>query len=126
MSAGKSIQANGRKYYLPKRCAVVICLDGSEPEYIDVAINNGLMPNLAEICDAGTKRVAYSAMPSLTNPNNMSIATGSPPSVHGICGNYLLDPETNNEVMMNDVRFLRCPTLFSKFSGRSRPDVPGR
>ncbi len=35
--------------------------------------------------------------------------------VHGICGNYLFEPETGEEVMMNDVRFLRAPTLFQKF-----------
>ena len=54
-------------------------------------------------------------IPSFTNPNNLSIATGRPPSVHGICGNYLIDPDTGEEVMMNDVRFLRAPTIFSKF-----------
>jgi phosphonoacetate hydrolase len=53
--------------------------------------------------------------PVFTNPNNLSIATGRPPSVHGICGNYLYDPDTGEEVMMNDVRFLRAPTVFSKF-----------
>jgi phosphonoacetate hydrolase len=45
----------------------------------------------------------------------MSIATGRPPAVHGICGNYLYEPETGEEVMMNDVRFLRAPTVFSAF-----------
>jgi hypothetical protein len=54
-------------------------------------------------------------IPSFTNPNNLSIATGRPPIVHGICGNYLYDPETGEEVMMNDVRFLRAPTVFSQF-----------
>lgn len=115
MPAKKSIQVNSRKYSIPNKCAVVICLDGSEPEYFDLAIENGLMPNLAKLCDKGTVKLADSAMPSFTNPNNISIATGRPSSVHGICGNYLLDPETQQEVMMNDVRFLRCPTIFSKF-----------
>lgn len=115
MSTETSIEINARKYSIPNRCAIVICLDGSEPEYMDRAIKNGLMPNLAKLCDAGTVKIADSAMPSFTNPNNISIATGRPPSIHGICGNYLLDPDTNQEVMMNDVRFLRCPTIFSKF-----------
>ena len=35
--------------------------------------------------------------------------------VHGICGNYLIDPDTGEEVMMNDVRFLRAPTVFKAF-----------
>jgi phosphonoacetate hydrolase len=45
----------------------------------------------------------------------MSIATGRPPAVHGICGNYLFEPETGEEVMMNDVRFLRAPTIFAHY-----------
>jgi len=54
-------------------------------------------------------------IPSFTNPNNLSIATGRPPIIHGICGNYLYEPETGKEVMMNDVRFLRVPTVFAQF-----------
>ena len=54
-------------------------------------------------------------VPSFTNPNNLSIVTGAPPSVHGICGNFFLDPDSGNEVMMNEPRFLRAPTLFSAF-----------
>jgi phosphonoacetate hydrolase len=52
-------------------------------------------------------------VPSFTNPNNLSIVTGVPPSVHGICGNYLYDVETNTEVMMNDPKWLRAPTLLA-------------
>ena len=74
-----------------------------------------MLPNLARIRAGGTDRLAHSVIPSFTNPNNLSIATGRPPSVHGICGNYLIDPETGEEVMMNDVRFLRAPTLFKQF-----------
>ena len=109
------VTANGRDYPRPRSCAVAICLDGCEPAYLDEAIAAGLMPNLARIKASGTVRLAHSVIPSFTNPNNLSIATGRPPSVHGICGNYLFDPETGEEVMMNDVRFLRAPTLFSAF-----------
>lgn len=52
-------------------------------------------------------------MPALTNPNNVSIATGHPPRLHGISGNYLIDTGTGEEVLMNDKRFLRAPTLFA-------------
>ncbi len=100
---------------MPKLPAIAICLDGCEPEYLDVAIARGLMPTLKRIRETGTDRLAHSVIPSFTNPNNLSIATGRPPSVHGICGNYLYEPETGEEVMMNDVRFLRAPTIFSKF-----------
>ena len=109
------VTANDRAYPWPKVPAVAICLDGCEPEYLEVAIAEGLMPTLKRMRETGTDRLAHSVIPSFTNPNNLSIATGRPPSVHGICGNYLYDPETGEEVMMNDVRFLRAPTIFSRF-----------
>jgi len=110
-----SVTVNDRTYPWPKVPAIVICLDGCEPEYLTVAIKAGLMPTLARIRATGTDRLAHSVIPSFTNPNNLSIATGRPPSVHGICGNYLYEPETGLEVMMNDVRFLRAPTVFAAF-----------
>jgi phosphonoacetate hydrolase len=115
MTIHSSVVANDRTYAAPKTCAIAICLDGCEPAYLDEAIAAGLMPNLKRIKETGTVRLAHSVVPSFTNPNNLSIATGHPPSVHGICGNYLYDPETKTEVMMNDVRFLRAPTIFYKF-----------
>ncbi len=115
MAIEPSIEVNGRTYPAPKSPAVVICLDGCEPAYLDEAIDAGLMPHLKRIRQAGTDRLAHSVIPSFTNPNNLSIATGQPPAVHGICGNYLYDPDTGEEVMMNDIRFLRAPTIFSRF-----------
>ena len=115
MPLTNSVVVNDRTYSALKTTAIVICLDGCEPAYLDEAIAAGLMPNLKRIKETGTVRLAHSVVPSFTNPNNLSIATGRPPSVHGICGNYFFDPETKTEVMMNDARFLRAPTLFSKF-----------
>jgi phosphonoacetate hydrolase len=115
MTLQTPVVANDRAYSVPKTCAIAICLDGCEPEYLDVAIAEGLMPNLKRMRETGTDRFAHSVIPSFTNPNNMSLATGRPPAVHGICGNFLYDPDTGEEVMMNDVRFLRAPTVFSKY-----------
>ena len=109
------IEANGRGYAVPKTCAIAICLDGCEPAYLDAAIAAGLMPVLKRMRETGTARPAHSVIPSFTNPNNLSIATGRPPAVHGICGNYLYDPDTGEEVMMNDPKFLRAPTVFKAF-----------
>jgi len=110
-----AVTVNDRTYPWPNVPAVAICLDGCEPAYLEAAIADGLMPNLARIRAEGTDRLAHSVIPSFTNPNNLSIATGRPPAVHGICGNYLYEPETGEEVMMNDVRFLRAPTIFAAF-----------
>jgi phosphonoacetate hydrolase len=110
-----TVSANGRNYAWPRVPAIAICLDGCEPAYLDEAIKAGLMPALVRIKQKGTVRTAHSVIPSFTNPNNLSIATGRPPSVHGICGNYLYERETGKEVMMNDARFLRAPTVFQAF-----------
>ena len=115
MTISSPVVANDRTYPVPKTCAIAICLDGCEPEYLTKAIADGLMPTLKRMRETGTDRFAHSVIPSFTNPNNLSIATGRPPIVHGICGNYLYEPGTGEEVMMNDVRFLRAPTVFSKF-----------
>ncbi|MFI0843434.1 phosphonoacetate hydrolase [Mesorhizobium sp. IMUNJ 23232] len=110
-----AVTVNGRDYAWPSVPAIAICLDGCEPAYLDEAIHAGLMPALERIKAKGTVRTAHSVIPSFTNPNNLSIATGRPPAVHGICGNYLYEPETGQEVMMNDPRFLRAPTIFKAF-----------
>jgi phosphonoacetate hydrolase len=115
-----AVTVNGRSYADSSTCAIAICLDGCEPAYLDAAIADGLMPALAHIRKQGTDRLAHSVIPSFTNPNNMSIATGRPPSVHGICGNYLYDPDMGEEVMMNDPKFLRAPTIFSGFYGAGK------
>ena len=115
MNHDTPIVTNGRSYPIPKTTAIAICLDGCEPAYLDAAIADGLMPTLKRMRETGTDRLAHSVIPSFTNPNNLSIATGRPPSVHGICGNFLFDPDTGEEVMMNDVRFLRAPTIFQTF-----------
>lgn len=111
----KVITINERDYVWPSVPAIVICLDGCEPAYLDAAIAAGLMPALDRIKNKGTVRTAHSVIPSFTNPNNLSIATGRPPIIHGICGNYLYDRETGEEVMMNDPKFLRAPTVFKGF-----------
>ena len=110
-----TVTANRRTYPWPNVPAIAICLDGCEPAYLDEAIKAGLMPTLVRIRKTGTERTALSVIPSFTNPNNLSIATGRPPAIHGICGNYLYNPATGEEVMMNDPRFLRAPTVFKAF-----------
>jgi phosphonoacetate hydrolase len=115
MSLMKNVSVNGRDYAWPKRPLVVICCDGSEPAYMEEALAKGLMPYLAKIIEKGEDRRGLSVIPSFTNPNNLSIVTGRPPEVHGISGNYLIDPDTGEEVMMNDPKWLRAPTIFAAF-----------
>jgi phosphonoacetate hydrolase len=110
------IAVNGRSYRWPERPLVVVCVDGCEPGYLSCAIAAGETPFLERMVARGTALQADCVMPSFTNPNNMSIVTGVPPSVHGICGNYFYDRELNTEVMMNDPKYLRVGTILAGFS----------
>lgn len=110
-----TVTANGRSYRFPATPTVVVCIDGSEPGYIERAVEAGMAPNFARLMAEGANLSAISVVPSFTNPNNMSIITGRPPAVHGIAGNYFYDPETGQEVMMNDAKFLRVPTVMQAF-----------
>ena len=108
-----NVDVNNRSYASPKQPTVVVCVDGCEPDYIAQAVAHGRMPWLKRVLTDGTVLVADCVIPSFTNPNNLSIVTGAPPSVHGICGNYLFDVATGTEVMMNDPKWLRAPTLLA-------------
>jgi phosphonoacetate hydrolase len=111
-----NLEINQRNY--PSKVnkpVVVICLDGSQKEYLDIASKENLTPNLDKIINEGEFILAHSAIPSFTNPNNISIVTGQPSAVHGICGNFFYTPSTGEEVMMNDPQYLRAPTIFQKF-----------
>ena len=112
----KTLTINDREYSnIPIKTSIVICLDGSQKEYLEEASKSHLTPNLDKIIQKGEYLLAHSAIPSFTNPNNISIVTGRPSSVHGICGNFFYTPSTDKEVMMNDPEFLRAPTIFEKY-----------
>jgi len=116
MSSAAVVAINGRQYRVPRRPVVVVCIDGSEPEYFERALAERATPALARFRRDGVYRVARSVVPSFTNPNNLSIVTGASPAVHGISGNYFYDPASGQEVMMNDPKFLRCETLLAVLS----------
>ncbi len=111
----KTVTCNGRSYAWPNAPTVVVCLDGSEPGYIEKAVEAGRAPFFATMLRDGANLLADCVIPSFTNPNNLSIITGRPPAVHGIAGNFFFDPATRSEVMMNDPKFLRAPTILRTF-----------
>jgi phosphonoacetate hydrolase len=110
------LKVNGRAYKLPAKPTVVVCVDGCEPDYLAQAVATGQMPWLKRTLALGSGLTGDCVVPSFTNPNNISIVTGAPPSVHGICGNYLFDTASGTEVMMNDPKWLRAPTLLAALS----------
>ncbi len=115
MTDHNPVTVNGRQYNWPGNPLVVVCIDGSQPEYIEQAIAAGKMPFLENAIKTGADLRADCVVPSFTNPNNLSIVTGTPPNVHGISGNFFLDPDSGDEVMMNDPKFLRTGTIFKAF-----------
>ncbi|MEP7062614.1 MAG: phosphonoacetate hydrolase [Betaproteobacteria bacterium] len=110
------VNVNGRSYRWMRKPVVVVCVDGCEPDYITQAIEAGAAPYLRTMCDSGASLLGDCVVPSFTNPNNLSIVTGAPPAVHGICGNFFYDRERGEEVMMNDARYLRAGTILAAFS----------
>ena len=115
------IALNGRSYRLPSRPVVVICADGCDPAYIEAGLSAGVLPRITKWRDGGFYTLADAVMPTFTNPNNMSLVTGAPPSVHGISGNFALDRETGAEIMMNDPAMLRSDTLLALMSQAGVP-----
>jgi phosphonoacetate hydrolase len=113
----EAIELNGRHYRKPPRPTVVICVDGCDPEYIERGIPEGVFPTIGSFSRDGYLGTADAVMPTFTNPNNVSIVTGAPPSVHGIAGNYCLDRETGREIMMTDPALMRSETILALMSG---------
>ena len=91
----ENLNINNREFPgIPNKTCIVICLDGSQKEYFEEASKSNLTPNVDKIIKKGEYLLAHSAIPSFTNPNNISIVTGQPSSVHGICGNFFYTPST--------------------------------
>ena len=107
------ITLNGRRYKKPERPTVVICADGCDPRYFDAGIPAGVFPTLGSFARNGFFATAQAAMPTFTNPNNVSIVTGAPPAVHGIAGNYCLDRASGCEIMMTDPALMKSETILA-------------
>ena len=112
----QQVTVNGKKYNWPKAPVVVVLIDGGDPAYVNAGLAQGLLPNFKNFMTDGFVSVALGAMPSFTNPNNVSVITGVPPSVHGISGNFFLNPATGQEMMMDQPEFLRADSILARFS----------
>jgi phosphonoacetate hydrolase len=114
---------NGVTYQIPDRPVAVVCIDGSDPEYFTAASKAGVIPTIERFMRDGFNATAHCVVPSFTCPNNMSIATGSPPEVHGISGNFYLDRKTGEAVVMTGPELLRSRTVFDVLSKAGVPTV---
>jgi phosphonoacetate hydrolase len=105
--------ANDRTYRIPARPVLAICADGWDPEYVDDALDRGLMPRLAERLAAGGSYLRGRAqVPTFTNPNNVAIVTGVCAAQNGIAGNHYRDDD-GEEVQVTDPSFLRATTIYA-------------
>ena len=111
-----AIELNGKSYKRPDAPLVVVCIDGSDPEYTDKGIEAQAIPATEEFIKNGFSTIARGSMPSFTCPNNMSIVTGTEPETHGISGNFYLDRETGEPVVMTGPELLRARSIMSEFS----------
>ena len=111
----ETVTVNGRDYAWPEQPVVVVCIDGSEPDYIEQAVADGAMPFLSEALKTGSDLRGDCVVPSFTNPNNISIVTGVPPSVHGIGANFFFDRDSGEDVMMGNPKFMRAGTIYKAF-----------
>jgi len=114
------ISVNGLTFHLPNRPIAVICIDGCGDEYLSTSIAQGRMPNVEKMALKGYRGMVRGALPSFTNVNNCAIVTGTPPSKTGIAGNYILDPETGEEVMTNSSKFLKNETILAAAANAGR------
>lgn len=118
-----TIVANDRTYAAPAQPTVVITVDGGDPAYFEDGLKRGILPRLQGLLDAGgVFGVGASEVPSLTNPNNISIVTGVSPAIHGIPGNYMRTAD-GELVLLNDPSFLRAPSIHACFEEAGVPTL---
>ncbi|SVD62949.1 uncharacterized protein METZ01_LOCUS415803, partial [marine metagenome] len=110
------MELNGISYSWPRKPLAVVCIDGGDPEYLETGLRDTIIPNIARFMKEGFYQVAQGSMPSFTCPNNMSIVTGTEPEIHGISGNFYIDPESGEPVVMTGPELLRSCSIMSEFS----------
>ncbi|OZM79435.1 alkaline phosphatase family protein [Pseudonocardia sp. MH-G8] len=122
-TTARTITANDRVYRVPQEPTVVFTVDGGDPDYFDDALDRAIMPRLAGMLAAGGEyRLGASEMPSLTNPNNLSIVTGVSPALHGVPGNYCRLEDGTLE-LLNDPKFLRAPSIHAVLAAHDVPTL---
>lgn len=114
------IEVNARRYRLPEAPLAVICIDGCADEYLTESFAQGVMPRTQQMVRQGYRGLVRGALPSFTNVNNTAIVTGCPPRDTGICGNFFIDPDSGEEVMMNDPKWVRRPTILAAAQNAGR------
>ncbi|HSR31438.1 MAG TPA: alkaline phosphatase family protein [Anaerolineae bacterium] len=95
---------------------LILCLDGISPDYLVHAS----VPTIDALGRQGWRTVGQSAMPAVTNVNNVSIITGGPPALHGITANYYRNRTTGQAIYMEAADFVLAPTIFEEATRAGR------
>ncbi len=93
-----------------RRKVLILCIDAGSDAYLRATT----LPALQGLARNGFWTDANAVIPSVTNVNNVSIATGTFPMTHGITTNYRVDRETGVGEFIEDARFLLAPTIFTR------------
>ena len=93
---------------MKRRKILILCIDAGSHDYLAASD----LPTIRQLAKSGFYAHANAVIPSVTNVNNVSIATGTFPETHGITTNYHVDRATGRGEFIEDNRFLLAPTLF--------------
>jgi phosphonoacetate hydrolase len=93
---------------------VVVIVDGLGTDYLE----QSPMPVLKDLMAKGFTKTVAGVMPSVTNVNNASIATGTWPEEHGITGNSFFDETSAQAEYMENSAYLLRSTLFERAGKR--------
>ena len=104
---------------------LVLGIDGLDPQVIDLLMSEGKLPNLAKIRQDGAYGRLISQKPLLSPIIWTTIATGRPPSEHGI-GHFVAVDSTTGEKLpvTSDMRRVRALWNIAGSAGK-RPAVVG-
>jgi phosphonoacetate hydrolase len=108
-----TFSCNGRRYRAPAQPTLAVCIDGTSRDYLEDALEHGVMPRLGEtLGSGGVFLTGHAQVPTLTNVNNVSIVTGVSAAKHGIAGNHYLAPD-GVERQLTDPSALRADTILA-------------
>ncbi len=89
---------------------VIFMIDGFDMDYF----NTTELPVIKKMTRAGIFKSGKCIFPSLTNANNISIACGAWPEIHGVTTNCYFDESTGKAEFLEDHRFLCAQTIFDR------------
>ena len=99
---------------------IVVGVDGFDPMHAKYLMDQGRMPNLKKLVEAGSSRedlVLQGCVPTVTPPMWTTLATGATPRVHGISAFFNQHPKKLDTVVYAlDSRSCKAEQLWNVFA----------